>query len=103
MLSALIGTVHSYPAVPLAGQLVHQRYVHLGPLVTYSHITMSADYIFTPVKSRLRSRGAGVLWMLKSIPSLLLRKSYEGSVVTGSFVQVFGVNYFKLTIYKITI
>ncbi len=33
MLSALIHSVHSYPAMPLAGQLVHQRYVHPGPLV----------------------------------------------------------------------
>src|SRR6185312_4764292 len=33
MLSALIPSVHSYPAVPLARQLVHQRYVHPGPLV----------------------------------------------------------------------
>ena len=33
MLSAFIPSVHSYPAVALAGQLVHQRYVHPGPLV----------------------------------------------------------------------
>ena len=33
MLSALIPSAHSYPAVPLAGQLVHQRCVHPGPLV----------------------------------------------------------------------
>ena len=33
MLSAVIRSVHSYPAVPLARQLVHQRYVHPGPLV----------------------------------------------------------------------
>ena len=33
MLSALIPSAHSYPAVPLARQLVHQRYVHPGPLV----------------------------------------------------------------------
>src|SRR5512138_3392979 len=33
MLSALIPTEHGYPAVPLAGQLAHQRYVHSGPLV----------------------------------------------------------------------
>jgi hypothetical protein len=33
MLSALIRSAHSYPAVPLAGQLVHQRCVHPGPLV----------------------------------------------------------------------
>jgi len=33
MLSALIVSEHSYPAVPLAGQLVDQRFVHPGPLV----------------------------------------------------------------------
>ena len=33
MLSAVIRSVHSYPAVPLARQPVHQRYVHPGPLV----------------------------------------------------------------------
>ena len=33
MLSAFIPSVLSYPAVALAGQLVHQRYVHPGPLV----------------------------------------------------------------------
>ena len=33
MLSAVIPSIHSYPAVPLARQPVHQRYVHPGPLV----------------------------------------------------------------------
>ena len=33
MLSAVIPSVHSYPAVRLAPQPVHQRYVHPGPLV----------------------------------------------------------------------
>ena len=33
MPSALILSVHSYPAMPLARQLVHQRFVHPGPLV----------------------------------------------------------------------
>src|SRR5216117_276341 len=33
MLSAFIPPVHSYPALRLASQLVHQRYVHPGPLV----------------------------------------------------------------------
>src|SRR5512147_1127055 len=33
MLSAVIPSGHGYPAVPLAGQLVHQRSVHPGPLV----------------------------------------------------------------------
>ena len=33
MLSAVILSVLSYPAMPLARQPVHQRYVHPGPLV----------------------------------------------------------------------
>ncbi len=33
MLSAVIPSVLSYPAVPLARQPVHHRYVHPGPLV----------------------------------------------------------------------
>ena len=33
MLSAVISSVHSYPAMLLAEQPVHQRYVHPGPLV----------------------------------------------------------------------
>ena len=36
MLSALIRSQRSYPAVLLAEQLVHQRLVHSGPLVTCS-------------------------------------------------------------------
>ena len=33
MLSAVIPSELSYPALPLAEQLVHQRFVHPGPLV----------------------------------------------------------------------
>src|ERR1700728_4679507 len=33
MLSAVIRSEHSYPALPLARQLEHQRIVHSGPLV----------------------------------------------------------------------
>src|SRR6202163_870693 len=33
MLSAVIPSAHSYPALRLAPQQVHQRYVHPGPLV----------------------------------------------------------------------
>ena len=33
MLSAVIRSVHGYPAMPLAGQPEHQRFVHSGPLV----------------------------------------------------------------------
>ena len=33
MLSAVIPSEHSYPAMPLARQPVHQRFVHPGPLV----------------------------------------------------------------------
>ena len=33
MLSAVILSERGYPAMPLAGQLEHQRFVHFGPLV----------------------------------------------------------------------
>jgi hypothetical protein len=33
MLSAVIPSERSYPAMPLTRQLVHQRFVHSGPLV----------------------------------------------------------------------
>ena len=36
MLSALISSKHSYSAVHLAAQLIHQRFVQLGPLVLES-------------------------------------------------------------------
>src|SRR4249920_1128944 len=35
MLSAVIRSVHGYPAMPLAGQPEHQRLVHPGPLVLW--------------------------------------------------------------------
>ena len=47
MLSALIPSRHSYPAMLLAEQLVHQRSVQLGPLVLESNplkfLTPTAD------------------------------------------------------------
>src|SRR5437763_4955858 len=48
MLSAVIPSIHGYPAVPLAGQLVHQRYVHPGPLVLRSEPLKSP----TPTEDR---------------------------------------------------
>src|SRR5699024_1008910 len=51
MLSALIPSIHSYPSIPLARQLVHQRYVHPGPLVL-----RTAPFKFpTPTTDRDRS------------------------------------------------
>ncbi len=80
MLSALITTEHSYRAVPLAGQLVDQRFVHPGPLVmfasqtadlrglhadqrgnaTASSITGGIDYIFA-LSEKNQNSGIGVL------------------------------------------
>ena len=38
MLSAFILAVHSYSALHLAAQQIHQRYVRPGPLVLKSHV-----------------------------------------------------------------
>ena len=51
MLSAVIPSVHSYPAMLLAEQLVHQRYVHPGPLVLGTNPLNSS----TPMADRDRT------------------------------------------------
>ena len=47
MLSALIPSKRSYPAMPLIRQLVDQRFVHFGPLVleadSFKFLTPTAD------------------------------------------------------------
>jgi hypothetical protein len=50
MLSAFIPSRLSYPALPLAGQLVHQRSVHLGPLV------LKTDLLKLPTPTADRDR-----------------------------------------------
>ncbi len=81
MLSALIRTEHSYPALPRAGQLADQRFVHSGPLVTYSYITISADYIFPQSHSDLGDRHIMEVEKLSIRP---LGNRPQKQVVTGS-------------------
>src|SRR5258708_10947881 len=50
MLSAVIPSVLSYPAMPLARQQVHQRYVHPGPLV------LGTDPLNSPTPAADRDR-----------------------------------------------
>ena len=50
MPSAVIPTVHSYPALRLAPQQVHQRYVHPGPLV------LGTDPVNAPTPTADRDR-----------------------------------------------
>ncbi len=51
MLSAVIPSVHSYPAARLAPRPVHQRYVHPGPLVLGATLLKSP----TPTADRDRT------------------------------------------------
>ncbi len=55
MLSALILSEHSYPALPLTEQLVHQRFVHFGPLV------LEADPFKFPTPTADRDRTVSTL------------------------------------------
>src|ERR1700693_6505245 len=50
MLSAIIPSAHSYAALRLAPQLLHQRCVHLGPLV------LKTDPLKTPTPTADRDR-----------------------------------------------
>src|ERR1700692_2066196 len=45
MLSALILSEHSYPALPLTRQLEHQRFVRPGPLVLRSEPLKSPEFV----------------------------------------------------------
>ena len=55
MLSALIPSIHSYPAIQLVPKPVNQRYVQPSPLVDYSRITTCSDYIFALPLVRIRA------------------------------------------------
>ena len=94
MLSALIRTEHSYRALPLAGQLVDQRFVHPGPLVTYSYITISADYIFL----RPPIGGLGDRHIME-VKKLSIRSPLATQVVTGSFRSNFWSQLFYFDTY----
>src|SRR6188474_3498958 len=50
MLSAVISSERSQPAVPLAGQLAHQRFVRPGPLV------LGTDPLNSPTRAADRDR-----------------------------------------------
>ncbi len=82
MLSAFILTEHRYPAMPLVEQPVHERFVNLGPLVTYSPISRSADYIFT-----LLQRSEGLAYYLYKpvfrLSSLYKSVSYRHKSLRG--------------------
>jgi|SRR3989338_2771383 len=91
MLSALIRSEHSYPAVLLAEQLVDQRFVHSGPLVTLSIITNGADYIFTLRLAALtqgkpsKRRGRRIMAFLCAIFTPI---NIGAPVVTGSDLKL---------------
>ena len=59
MLSALIGSRLSYPAVLLAEQLVHQRSVPSGPLVKMFLYFYKLRLYLLPIS------GANMLWQFK--------------------------------------
>ena len=68
MPSALIQTRPSYPAMPLTGQRVHQRSMHLGPLVLEMRLlkfrtpTADKDQQFDVTLHSTISSSDGALW-----------------------------------------
>src|ERR1700746_2218400 len=68
MLSAVILSERGYPAVPLAGQLVHQRFVRPGPLVLGTG--------FLRLLTRAADRGRTVSRPSKPTPRAALRGNH---------------------------
>jgi hypothetical protein len=68
MLSALIPSIHSYPAIHLVAKPVDQRYVQPSPLVDYTtHYCVLRLYLHPSIRMEW---GVGMLWRLKSTPSV---------------------------------
>ena len=85
MLSALIPSIHSYPAIHLVAKPVDQRYVQPSPLVDYTtHYCVLRLYLHPSIHMEW---GVGILWRLKSTPSVSVHIVRE-QVVTGSNLKL---------------
>src|SRR5580692_11491609 len=85
MLSALIPSIHSYPAIHLVAKPVDQRYVQPSPLVDYTtHYCVLRLYLHPSIRME---GGVGILWRLKSAPSVSVQIVRE-QVVTGSNLKL---------------
>src|SRR5271155_3310863 len=86
MLSALIPSIHSYPAIHLVAKPADQRYVQPSPLVDTPRITTCSDYIFTPspTRSRVSAFYSGSKTTIRSFGKA------DDQVVTGSNQILFG-------------
>ena len=69
MLSAVIPSIHSYPAALLAERLVHQRYVQPGPLVLGSTPLNYRRHCSSPIHTVTRASSAA--YSFSSMPSML--------------------------------
>lgn len=88
MLSAVIKTRHSYPAMPLARQQVDQRSVHPGPLVVFIPLFTGAQTISSSVFAIMQNEDVGILPIgavilyemipLPMSPRVFQRKSLRG-------------------------
>jgi hypothetical protein len=80
MLSALIPSIYSYPAIHLVAKPVDQRYVQPSPLVDYTtYYYVLRLYLHPSIRMEW---GVGILWQLKSChPSLY--KMYENKSLRG--------------------
>ena len=85
MLSALIPSIHSYPAFHLVAKPVDQRYVQPSPLVDYTtYYYVLRLYLHPSIRMEW---GVGILWRLKSTPSVSVQNVRE-QVVTGSNLKL---------------
>src|SRR6266513_3103763 len=107
MLSAVIRNGHSYRAVPLAGQLVHHRSAHPGPLVLGATplnspartldrdrllVTRPAGFLFplAPcVAAGFRSLDRSFLLIVRTSRIFTAHRSSEGSTEFPAFSQIY--------------
>src|ERR1044071_9639078 len=75
MLSAVISSERSQPAVPLAGQLAHQRFVRPGPLV------LGTALLKYPTRAADRDRTVSRLSKPSSLATLMGEQPTPGALL----------------------
>jgi len=80
MLSALIPSKYSYPAIHLVAKPVDQRFVQPSPLVDYTtYYYVLRLYLHPSIRMEW---GVGILWRLKSTPSVSIT-NFENKSLRG--------------------
>ena len=97
MLSAVIQTKHSYSAMPLMEQLIHQRFVHAGPLV----LCAAPLKLLRPWQIRTDLSYAKTHLLLNGMDYTIIPTSFVGRS-TSCPIKIIGPLHLRISLYGVT-